>query len=334
MPHAFILGGTGQIGLALGTRLLADGWTVALAQRGPHAPPADLLARGAKLVRLDRAQPGVVAHAIGQGADLLIDAVAFGPEHAAQLLEIEAAVGGLVVISSSSVYRDALGRSLDEAAETGFPVLPVPVGEGQSTVEPGPATYSTRKVAMERVLLDGARGPLTILRPAAIHGIGSKHPREWWFVKRMRDRRPVISLAYGGESRFHTTGSANIAAAVMAVSGRRGSRILNVADAEALTVAEIGALIARHMAYEGEIVCLPKVDRYPPPRGRTPWSTQHPFVLDISALRALARQPVADYAGSVASICDWLVSVTDQSDWRALFPVLAAYPYELFDDAE
>lgn len=95
----------------------------------------------------------------------------------------------------SSVYRDERGRSLDEASETGFPILPVPVGEGQPTVDPGSATYSTRKVALERALLDNARSPVTILRPAAIHGVGSTHLREWWFVKRMLDRRPVISLA-------------------------------------------------------------------------------------------------------------------------------------------
>lgn len=104
-----------------------------------------------------------------------------------------------MVISSSSVYQDKSGRTLDEAAATaGFPDLPDPISETQQTVSPGPATDSTRKMAMERTLRDGARVPVTILRPCAIYGRGSSHPRGWWFVKRMLDRRPIIPIAFRG----------------------------------------------------------------------------------------------------------------------------------------
>jgi hypothetical protein len=58
---------------------------------------------------------------------------------------VQCRVGALVVVSSASVYRDAAGRTLDEAAASGFPELPVPIPETQPTVEPGAATYSTRK---------------------------------------------------------------------------------------------------------------------------------------------------------------------------------------------
>jgi hypothetical protein len=53
--------------------------------------------------------------------------------------EVQCRVGALVVVSSASVYRDA-GRTLDEAAASGFPELPVPIPETQPTVEPGAAT--------------------------------------------------------------------------------------------------------------------------------------------------------------------------------------------------
>ena len=43
-----------------------------------------------------------------------------------------------VVISSSSVYRDEKGRTLDEAEKNGFPDLPEPIQETQPTVAPGP----------------------------------------------------------------------------------------------------------------------------------------------------------------------------------------------------
>ena len=110
-------------------------------------------------------------------------------------MDLQTDVGTLIVISSASVYRDAEGRSLDEAASGGFPDLPVPIGEDQPTVSPGPQTYSTRKAALEQALLENSRRPVTILRPCAIHGEGSRHPREWWFVKRILDGRREVPLA-------------------------------------------------------------------------------------------------------------------------------------------
>jgi len=37
------------------------------------------------------------------------------------LIEVQGNVGTFVVISSSSVYRDALGKTLDESPQNGFP---------------------------------------------------------------------------------------------------------------------------------------------------------------------------------------------------------------------
>ena len=331
MPHAFLVGGTGQIGRATAACLIDCGWTVTLAHRGLSPPASALIERGARVARLDRDEPGALGRALGAGADLLVDAVAYDERHARQLLDVQSVLGSLIVVSSSSVYRDPLGRTLDEAAETGFPELPDPTGEAQPTVEPGPATYSTRKAALERMLFDRVAIPLTILRPAAISGIGSGHAREWWFVKRIRDRRPLIPLAYGGRSRFHTASAANIAALIRLVAGLTGWRVLNIADPEALPVGTIAAEIASACGYSGRLLALPDVDAYPPPVGRTPWSVQHPFVLDMTAATALGYRAETGYAATIGPICDWLLEATEGRDWRALFPVLASYPYDLFD---
>jgi nucleoside-diphosphate-sugar epimerase len=331
MPHAFILGGTGQVGLATANRLLQAGWSVTLAHRGRRPVSSDLLEHGAETVRLDRDEPGALARHLSSGADVLIDVVAYGAEHARQLLDVQSAVGSLIVISSSSVYRDEIGRTLDEAAETGFPELPVPITESQPTVEPGSRTYSTRKAALERVLLDGASVPVTVLRPAAVSGVGSTHAREWWFVKRLLDGRRVIPLAYGGRSRFHTTSVANIAVLVLLAAGLRGQRILNIADPMALSVAEIAAAIVSRLDYAGDVVALPDEPLYPPSVGGTPWSVQRPFVLDVAAAASLGYRPQTTYPEAVGPICTWLVGAAAGKDWRAVFPALAAYPYDLFD---
>lgn len=333
VPSAIIVGGTGQIGLATAELLLDNGWKVTLAHRGSHLMSRSLLERGVNAVIVDRETPGELARTLSSGADLLIDAVAYGPEHARQLSDVQRDVGSMIIVSSSSVYCDSVGRTLDEAAETGFPELPDPISEDQTTVDPGPETYSTRKVALERMLLDEVAAPLTILRPGAISGPGSGHAREWWFVKRIRDGRSIIPVAYRGRSRFHTASAANIAGLCLVCAGLSGQRVLNVGDPAAPTVSEIGKGIAEHFGYAGRILELPDVDAYPPPLGRTPWSVQHPFVLATAAASATGYRPRVLYAETVATICDWLIQATTTKDWRGLFPILASYPFDLFDYA-
>ena len=300
MKTALIVGGAGQIGQATARNLLDHGWSVRLAQRHGARLPGDLAAR-VDMVALDRDEPGAVARAVGGGVDALIDTVAFDADHARQLLGVLGDVGALVVISTGSVCCDGEGRTLDEAAETGFPRFPVPITEDQPTTAPGPATYSTRKAALEQTLLQEARGPLTILRPFAIHGPGSTHPREWWFVRRFLDGRLRIPLAYAGESRFHTSATVNIAELIRVVLQAPATQVLNAADPEALSVAEIGRTIAATYGVEIDLVLL---DGAPDKGvGGTPWSTPLPLVADMSRADALGYRPVATYAQSVAAAC-------------------------------
>lgn len=173
--------------------------------------------------------------------------MAFDAADARQLVGVQHGVGHFVVISSSSVYRDALYRTLDEAPQTGFPLLPDPIPETQPTVDPGPSTYSTRKIALERHLLDESTTSVTILRSGAIYGVDSRSPREWWFAKRMLDRRPAIPLAYLGRSQFHTTAATNISALIRVAAEKPGKRVLNIADPIASSVADIAACITQHL---------------------------------------------------------------------------------------
>lgn len=319
MPVAFILGGTGQIGLAVAERLAADGWEISLASRAP-AP----ISGPWQHVAADREERGALRKALGDGADLVLDCVAFDERHADQLLDLQDGVGRLAVISSASVYCDAEGRTLDEASQCGFPAFPEPIREDHRTVEPGPQTYSTRKVALERRLLDQARVPVTILRPCAIHGPYSKHAREWWFVKRLLDGRDRIPLAYGGRSRFQTTSTQAIGEAVHFSLRSKGSQVLNVVDADAPTVIEIGRAIMNAMGRHADLVGLPDAP-YPPVLGATPWSVEKPMVCASSV-------PSAEtYAQAVPRAVRWLIAAMQGRDWREMLPQLAAYPTAHFD---
>jgi nucleoside-diphosphate-sugar epimerase len=298
---ALIIGGTGQIGQAVARRLLADGWQVTAAARDPAALPRDIASAGGRGVALDRESPGAVAAAVAGGVDALIDCVAYDDAHGRQLLQVQADVGAMVVISSGSVYADARGRTLDEAAENGFPELPVPIPETQATVPPGPATYSTRKVLLEQALLQGATRPAIVLRPCAIYGPGSRHPREWWFVKRIVDGRRRIPLALDGQSRFHTSATANIAELVRVALAAPATQVLNAADPEALPVIDLGRAIAAAYGADVEFARFPGPPRGPV--GRTPWSVPLPIVVDMARAEAIGYRPVTRYEDAVGEAC-------------------------------
>src|SRR5262245_27759235 len=318
MASAFIIGGTGQIGIGLAKRLTLEGWLVRLASRTP--PPVE---GPWQHVALDRSDQDALATAIGDGADLLVDCLAFDERDANQLIYVEAAVGHILAVSSASVYSDDQGRTLDEAVQSGFPNFSVPIREDHPTVKPGPQTYSTRKVAMEKCLLDHRAG-VTILRPAAIHGPFSKLAREWWFVRRLLDGRRRVPLAYGGRSRFQTTSVAAIAEATIWAAAGGKPPILNVADADAPTAAEIGHTIMTTIDRYAEIVGLPD-EPYPPCVGTSPWSVERAFVCSSLAPNA------GTYADTVPNAVHWLINATRDRDWRSVLPALAAYPWELFD---
>lgn len=327
--RAFLIGGTGQIGIATASRLIAEGWKVVLGSRNGACLPEDLRDRGVVLRRFDRSKTSELRAALGEGCDLLIDTVAFDAVHSRQLLDLSEDVGRMVVVSSASVYCDQDGRTLDEACENGFPELPVEMSEEQPSVDAGPATYSTRKIAMERALLDGASTPVAVLRPCAIHGPYSSHPREWWFVKRILDGRPVIPLAYEGRSRFQTSATANIAALISAIETSNGSGIFNAVDPDAPSVLQIGEAILDAC---GANAAFAPVDdaTYPPTIGTTPWSVPKPFILSDRKSRSLGYFPKGTYSETVAESCAWLLRHSAQG-WEDRFVQLAAYPYDLFD---
>lgn len=315
---ALIVGGAGQIGRALARRLVEAGWRVRSAQRGAAPEVA-----GVEAVTLDRDEPGALAAALNGGVDLLVDCVAFDARHGRQLLEVQADVGAMVVMSSASVYRDATGRTLDEAASGGFPALPVPIGEDQPTTSPGEATYSTRKVALEQTLLQGARTPIALLRAGAVYGEGSAHCREWFFVRRVLDGRQLVPLAWGGASRFHVAAARNIAGLGFVLADAEHTGVLNIADPEAPDVARIGCTIAAAMNAELEIVPFDG-----PPQGgvgASPWAIPQPIVLDIARAEALGYRPVGAYGDLVGESCAWIAAA--QARGLEVSPYIAA----LFD---
>lgn len=326
MPNAFLLGGGGQVGRAVARRLAREGWEVRVGTRSGR--PVE----GAQGVAVDRTRAGALTDALDGRVDLLLDCVCYDEEHAEQLLAVGKRVGSVVVLSSMSVYADEQGRSLDEAGtDEEYPRFPVPVTEEQPTLPPGPQNYSTRKVAMEQRLLQQDRVPVSVLRPGAIHGPHSLHAREWFFVKRALDRRPVMVLAYGGHSRFHGTGVENLAQAVLACARTPGQGAFNLVDPDCPTVRDIGRAVGELLDHQPIEVLLPG-----PPVGtvgNSPWGAPRPFVASTArAEEVLAYAPARTYEQQLAEDVTWLVEATAGKDWRDVLPDLADnYSIDFFD---
>jgi nucleoside-diphosphate-sugar epimerase len=314
-------------------RLAQAGWDVTVASRGERALPDELTGL-TRHVTVDRGDAAALEQAV-DGADVLVDVIPFSPGDAEQLLRLAERVGGLIAISSASVYTDEQGRSLDEArGPDDLPRLPVPIPESQPTLPAGDATYSTGKAAIERALLERSSVPAMVIRPCAIYGRGDRQAREWHFVKRALDGRDVVVLAYGGRSRFHTTAAENLGELIRRCAERPGTRVLNCGDPDPPTLLEISRAIAAVLDHQWREVLLPGEPEGVV--GRTPWSVpdSHPFVVDMSAAeREVGYRPVTNYADGVGVACQWLVEATRDTDWREVLPGHARYYGELFDYA-
>jgi nucleoside-diphosphate-sugar epimerase len=326
---AFLLGGTGQIGRAAASRFVCAGWDVVLASRGER-PIAEEL-KELRHVKLDREDTDGLRSALENGVDVLVDIVAFEAEHARQLLALGDLVGSLIVISTGSVYVDNRGRSFDED----FPEFPGPISEAQPTVPPGDASYSTKKAAIERIVLEQDRTPATVVRPWAIHGPGCSLSREWHFVKRVLDDRKVVLLTDRGEGLFHTTSAENLAELIRLAAERPRGGVYNCGDPSPPRVLEIARAIAAAMEHDWAEVLLTRNEPWRhgvEVMGDTPWSARTPLVADMTAAEIdLRYQPATTYEEAVRATCEWLVSATRGKEWQEVLPSTATYMADAFD---
>lgn len=313
--RAFVLGGSGQTGRALVPKLLERGWDVTVASRGRRA-----VQEGVRSVRVDRADDAALRAALGAGADVLVDFVAFERAHAEQLLALRDLVGSVVVLSSAAVYFPK--------GEWDRP-LPVPILERDPTVEPGEDGYAPQKAAIEQTLLGQEALPATLIRAGAIHGPSSAWAREWHFVKRALDGRRFIVLAYRGESRFHPISVHNLAELIWLAAERPGRRVLNAGDPGPPTVLEISRAVVGELDHEwAEILIGDPVGEV----GETFWSAPYPVVLDMSeALFELGYHPVTTYERAIPETVRWLVEATKATQWEELMPRAAEYMQNSFD---
>jgi nucleoside-diphosphate-sugar epimerase len=269
--------------------------------------PNELSAAGVRFHAADRYDASSLRQLVGDGADLLVDALCFTEAHAQQLIPLLGRVTATVMLSSKAVYVDDEGSHSNSDRA---PRFTAPISESQPTMQPGKSDHTSRegygenKVAAENVLLDSGHS-VTVIRASKVHGAGAARPREWMFVKRVLDNRPAVFLAAGGRGIDHTTAAVNTAALIECTAAVPGRRILNSADPDAPSGREIARVIARHLGHRWEEILL--ADDAEPGLGRHPWDARPPIILDTRAALSIGYTPVGTFAQTVAAEVDWLI---------------------------
>lgn len=332
MQKVFVIGGSGQIGAAICDLFAREGFEVRAAHRR-REPDVDI---DAEWVTLDREDTAAL-RAAARGADIVIDTVPYTEAHADQLAELDD-VGSVIAISTGSVYLGQNGSYFDVAtSDSDFPDFPLPITEDCPTIDNDRATYGPRKAAMERRLLSRARAPVSILRPGAVHGPRSPKLREFYFMKRALDGRPLVVLSRNGACRFSTSSTANIAALALACARNPGSGPLNAVDEEALSTSEIAEAVFDVMGHSAEILSFPEPASGD--LGATPWDCARPFVCSMERARATVDyRPAVTYRESIQLDAEWLMSALARMTWQELFPSVVArygdpgwFPYDAED---
>lgn len=266
-----IIGGTGFIGPHVAVRLAEMEHDITLFHRGKTK--ADLPSTITHILGDRQKLPDFEAQFKELTPDVVLDMFPLAEQDARTVVSAFKGIAPRVVaVSSQDVYR-AYGKVIQ--MESG-PMDPVPLNEDaplrdnlypyreetpRDENDPSRWLDDYDKISVERTVM-GEQGLVgTILRLPMVFGPGDGQHRLFKFVKRMYDNRPAILLDEGIARWRSTRGYVeNVAAAIaLAVADERAaSRIYNVADPEAFTMAEWVVEIGKAVGWSGEVSIVPK----------------------------------------------------------------------------
>lgn len=233
-----VIAGLGYSGVAVAREAMAAGWQVVGTARDPAAKPVpegvEVVAFGAAGAAIRDASHLLVTAAPGEASSQVGPDETGDPVLAAHRDAIEAAIaaGSLVWVgycSTTGVYGDRGGGAVDEA----------------SAPAPGSAR-ARRRVAAERAWAGFAdRCAVDVMRLAGIYGPGRSALET---VRAGRARR--IDKPGHKFSRIHVDDIAHGVVAAMRTAARTGLRVLNFADDEPASSADVTAYAARLLGLE------------------------------------------------------------------------------------
>jgi nucleoside-diphosphate-sugar epimerase len=283
------IGGSGLISSGCSPLLVEAGHELTLLNRGKSALGE---APGTRHVTADVRDEAAVRAAIGdEHFDVVVDWVAFTPEHVAQDLRVfEGRTDQYVFISSASAYEKPPRHWL--------------ITEETPLINPY-WPYSQQKIACEELLRASTSVPWTIVRPSHTYGpsqipvsVGS-WAKPYTIVDRMRRSRPVV-IHGDGTSLWTLTHHRDFGRGFNALLGRQEAlgEAFHITSDEALTWNQIYDAVAAAAGVEIEVVHVPTdaLAAADPEYVGSLWGDKaHSAVFDNSKLRRL----VPDFAAEI-----------------------------------
>lgn len=271
-----VLGGTSFIGPAVVRQLVQNGHQVTLFNRGQSA--ADL-PDGVGRITGSRADIREFRDEFQQLApDVVLDMYAMSAADAQAANDALTGIASRIVAISSMDTFLAFGRLID--TEPGDPVdLPLtedsPV-RGKRYPYRGPDLRddddphywrdSYDKLDVEDVVMGNPEMPGTVLRLPMVYGPRDRQHRFRSFVRRMDDSRPAIILAEsmaGWRSSWAFVDDVAAAVALAVTDERTAGKTYVLSETEHPTMAEIAAILAEKIGWDGRIITVPD-DEMPP----------------------------------------------------------------------
>ncbi len=235
---ALLIGGTGQISMAITKKLVKDGWEVFLLNRGSRNAE---LPEGIRSIVADINDEAAVLAAIeGQSFDCVCEFIGFTvPQVERDVRLFRGRTGQYIYISSASAYHK--------------PVRNPYITEGTTLANPY-WQYSRDKIACEDYLMRCYREegfPVTIVRPS--HTYDERHiplgvhgkKGFWQVIKRMMEGKPVI-IQGDGTSLWTLTFNMDFAIGYTGLMGNRHAigEAFQITSDESLTWNQIYETIA------------------------------------------------------------------------------------------
>jgi nucleoside-diphosphate-sugar epimerase len=316
--RVLFLGGTGVISSAASGAAIARGMRLTTLNRGKtDLRPAPA---GAKTLTADLRDEDSVRKALGRRRfDVVVDFVAFTPEHVQRDIELfEGRTGHYVFISSTSVYQK--------------PPLRLPITESTPLRNPF-WQYARDKIACEELLVTAYRErgfPMTIVRPAHTYDATTVPlTGGWTALERMRRGAPVV-VPGDGTSLWTLMHSRDFAEALVGLLGNPQAigDSVHITSDEVLTWDQITRYLAEAAGVKPEIVHITSdtIAAADPELGaRLLGNRSHSTIFDNSKIKALvpgfmARTP---FSTGAQEVVEWYAAhperQTADRDLGALF---------------
>ena len=242
------IGGTGTISTPCTRLAVQRGFEVTLLNRGrthPDSVPTGVKVINADIRNFDEAQRALE----GQHFDVVVDWIAFSPQHIETDLRLFAGkTGQFIFISSASIYESPSSHPIiTESTPLRNPFWP----------------YSRNKIACEERLNRAFRDdgfPMTIVRPSHTYdkGIPTAVGDGWTVADRILRGQKVI-VQGDGTSLWTLTHSEDFAKAFVGILGNIQTlgHAFHITSDEVLTWNQIYAILGRELGVEPQIVHLP-----------------------------------------------------------------------------